>query len=485
MECIYCGAKLTKRDKCPTCGQDVRMYKRIIATSNFYYNDGLARAKVRDLSGAIESLKMCLKLNKIHIDARNLLGLIYFESGEMVDAICEWVISKNYLPTENRAGDYLDEIQNSPAKLQNINQTSKKYNQALLYCKQDSRDLAMIQLKKVLSQNPKLVKGHQLLALLYMQEHRYDQARRSLKNAAKIDNGNLTTMRYLRECSHQIHADPSRKKEEKENEDLISYVSGNETIIQPKTFKENSAVGTVINMIIGVAIGVLITWFLIVPSVKQTVRADANVAVEAANTTISDKEQQILSLQSEIENLNSQVADAQASSETDSTVLASYKQLMVAYMAYVGGDITAAGDALTTVDASLLDDTSKQAYNDINAQVNADYLSAAYEEASKAYRNGDYENAIANYEKIMELDEDYEDGTAMYNLAQSYRRNGDDASAATYFRKIVTLYPNTERASTAQRFLAEYEETMGGTDATTGNEDESGIGNADGTADAQ
>ena len=53
--------------------------------SNEYYNDALAKASVRDLSGAIESLKTSLKFNKLNIDARNLLGLIYFEMGEVVE----------------------------------------------------------------------------------------------------------------------------------------------------------------------------------------------------------------------------------------------------------------------------------------------------------------------------------------------------------------------------------------------------------------
>ena len=66
------------------------------------------------------------------------------------------------------AGEYLDEIQKNRARLESINQTIKKYNQALLYCHQDSRDMAIIQLKKVLSMNPKMVQGHQLLGLLYL-----------------------------------------------------------------------------------------------------------------------------------------------------------------------------------------------------------------------------------------------------------------------------------------------------------------------------
>ena len=167
MECYNCGAKLGKDNVCPNCGTNVRIYKKIMMASNAYYNDALEKAGVRNLSGAIWSLKESLRFNKMNIDARNLLGLIYFEMGEVVAALTEWVISKNYRPKENIASRYLDEIQNNQSRLETINQTIKKYNQALLYCKQDSRDLAIIQLKKVLSLNPKLVQGHQLLPLLY------------------------------------------------------------------------------------------------------------------------------------------------------------------------------------------------------------------------------------------------------------------------------------------------------------------------------
>ena len=45
---------------------------------------------MRNLSGAIVSLKNSLKFNKYNIDARNLLGLIYCETGEVVDALSEW-----------------------------------------------------------------------------------------------------------------------------------------------------------------------------------------------------------------------------------------------------------------------------------------------------------------------------------------------------------------------------------------------------------
>ena len=82
--------------------------------ANAAYNDGLALAKLHDLSGAIISLSMALRYDKRHTQARNLLGLVYFEYGEPVLALREWVISKNYQPDDNRADYYLKEMQPRP-----------------------------------------------------------------------------------------------------------------------------------------------------------------------------------------------------------------------------------------------------------------------------------------------------------------------------------------------------------------------------------
>ena len=62
MECYNCGARLAENDFCTACGADVAKYKKIMYASNRCYNEGLERATVRDLSGAAESLKKCLKL---------------------------------------------------------------------------------------------------------------------------------------------------------------------------------------------------------------------------------------------------------------------------------------------------------------------------------------------------------------------------------------------------------------------------------------
>lgn len=449
---MNCGAELAKDDFCPTCGIDVKVYKKIIMASNRYYNEGLAKASVRDLSGAIESLRKSLRYNKQNTVARNLLGLISYEMGDTVDALSEWVISRNLQSENNSADRYLAEIQKNPARLETINQTIKKYNQALLYCKQDSMDLAIIQLKKVLSLNPKLVKGHQLLGLLYIQDGKYDLAKRSLRCAGKIDATNTNTLRYLKEANRMLRGETAGKKNEK-NDDLRSYKSGNETIIQPTHFKDNSAFSTIINIVIGVAIGVAITWFLVVPSVQQRAQSDANSSLKESSDTIATKNQTIESLNNQIADLTSQVTDAQSSSTESANQLSSYEQLLNAYVAFRDGDVTAAGDSLGNVNPDYLSDTSKAIYDSINAEVNQAYIQTAYNQGYSAYNSQNYEEAITNLEKVVTIDETYNNGNAIYYLAQSYRNAGENDKAKEYYNKVVESYPNTERAATSQRYL--------------------------------
>ena len=98
MKCYNCGAQLDHSVNCPGCGANMKIYKKIVMASNAYYNLGLEKANVRDLSGAIDSLKMSLRFNKRNTDARNLLGLVYSETGEVV------AISSSARSKERRSG---------------------------------------------------------------------------------------------------------------------------------------------------------------------------------------------------------------------------------------------------------------------------------------------------------------------------------------------------------------------------------------------
>ena len=433
MICYKCGQEVGNAKRCPNCGADLSVFLKVRHISNAYYNLGLEQAGVRNLSGAIVSLKNSLKFNKYNIDARNLLGLIYCETGEVVDALSEWVISRSYQPKDNLASHYLDEIQQDRGRLDSVNQTIKKYNQALHYCKQDSRDLAIIQLKKVLSLNPKLVKAHQLLALLYLQDNKLELAKKTLRNAGKIDTNNTTTLRYLREVNARLkEKSPSKKPKD---DDLISYQSGNETIIMPKRFKESSIGATLVYIVIGLIVGTAITAFLIVPSVRNKAKEDAQRKLVEASDTISTNGQTIKDLEGQVEDLKNQLEE----------------QACVSY--YGSKDVTTAGKTLDKVKTKYLSDEAKTIYDDINGEVQDKYLNQLYKEGYSLYSRGKYKDAIDTLKQITDEQEDFQDGSAAYYLAQSYRKNGDLKSAKPYYQYVIENYPDTERARTSQNYV--------------------------------
>lgn len=435
-------------------------YNKIIRISNTLYNIGLEKAKVRDLSGAAECLRKSLRFYKANTQARNLLGLVYFEMGETVDALSEWVISRSLQLEDNIAEQYLESIQSNRAKLNTINQTIKKYNQALLYCKQDSQDLAIIQLKKVLSLNPNLIKGHQLLALLYMQEGRYEQAKKELRAAGRIDANNTLTLRYLKEVNLQLHGEqPSQKNSRKEKEEQIAYQSGNETIIQPANFKDNSGIMTIINIVIGMAIGVAIALFLIMPGIRQNATSDAKKSEVEANNNLTTKNQEIKKLESQIDDLNNQITNLNKKQESAQQVTDMYDKLLAGYHAYTQDDIEGAGNMLAEINPELLSESAKTVYDEVNGKVNEQYLASVYEKGSSAYNSYNYEEAVTELEKVVQMDEDYDDGNAIYYLAQSYRKLEDTENAKKYYQRVVELHPKTERARTSQSYLDEMGDT--------------------------
>lgn len=451
MICYRCGQDVGDAKRCPNCGADLTVFWKVRRISNSYYNLGLQQAEVRNLSGAVESLKNSLKFNKYNIDARNLLGLVYHEMGETVGALSEWVISQSYQPKDNLANRYLDEIQKNRGQLDTINQTIKKYNQALHYCQQDSRDLAIIQLKKVLSMNPKLIKGHQLLALLYLQDGKLELAKKSLRNAGKIDANNTTTLRYLKEVNTQLkEKSPSKKPKD---DDLISYQSGNETIIMPKRFKESSLGSTLAYIVTGLVVGAAVTAFLIVPSVKNQAKEDAKQQILEASDTISSNGQTIKDLEQQVSDLQDQLEEEANNNEKVADQIKTYERLLNAYVSYTADDVIAAGQALDKVNTSYLSKKAKSIYKDLNDEVRSQYLDKLYQEGYGYYQRGKYEDAITDLQKIVDEEEDFQDGSAAYYLAQSYRKNGDLDSAKPYYQYVIDKHPGTERARTSQNYV--------------------------------
>ena len=470
MNCYYCGCRLSEHDFCTGCGADVSMYKRIVYVSNRYYNDGLEKATVRDLTGAITSLRQSLKFDKNNIEARNLLGLVYFEMGEVVAALSEWVISKNLRPNKNIADDYIDMIQTNASRLESINTTIKKYNQALVYCKQDSLDLAVIQLKKVLSLNPKYIRAHQLLALLYINSEEWEKARKELIKCNQIDTNNTLTLRYLKEVESVLNMEDSTKTVTRKrviSDDVIKYQSGNETIIQPVNDKEKSSFSSLLNIGIGILIGIAAVWFLILPARVQTEKAKVNEELrtvseqsDAKSATIDDLNQEINTLTTQNTQLQEQL-EAYVGTNGQMSIMDVLLQAVQVYME-TPEDIEKIAEYLDKIEQeTVLEETSdsfQTTYKYLLDAVGPTLAEQYYTEGHNAYRDEKYAEAITNLERVTFYDVDYAEGEALVYLAGAYHNTGDEVKAKETYEKIIELFPDTEKARRAQQSIDEMQE---------------------------
>lgn len=457
MNCPKCNAPLVNHYVCRQCGHEDQLAKKVIYASNWHFNQGLEKARVKDLTGAINSLTMSLKYNKRNIQARNLLGLIYYHMGEMVSALSEWVISVNFQKQDNRANTYIRDVQNNPARLEHENKTIQKYNVALEYLWQGNMDVAIIELKKVININPNYIRAYQLMGLLYIRTKQYAAARKVLVQALKIDRNNITCLRYMDEINKIAGEKATTKTRRRDGFTQIN--DPNPVVIEEKSDGRytdfNTGLLSVVNVLIGVVIGAAVVWLLLVPSVKKSQAVKYNQAVVEYSSQISEKNKLITSLNKEVEDLKSandvlstQVSGAVSSQEGSST----QQKLLQAIKAYMAEDNTQAGLLLAEVDVDKLSTSDeKDIYETIYLATKDQAISTLYNQGYAYYESGEYMKAIEDLLKVLKMNAESTD--AMYYLASAYQKLADLENATLYYQQIVNNYPDSSHAADAQNAL--------------------------------
>lgn len=509
MYCFKCGCELNKTDHCPNCGADVGTYKKIIYTSNYLYNDGLQKAQVRDLSGAILSLKNSLWFNKDNLDARNLLGLIYYEIGETVAALSEWVISKNINDErlhrkQNLGAEYLAQVQASRQTMENLDSSIERYNHALECCYTDNLDVAVLQLKKVLSVNPRYLRARQLLALLYIENKQYKRADKELQRCLLLDVNNTTTLRYRKEVLSKLQPEGASqagaqnamhkanvrtvktaatgadaqtvrgrngKPKKPKVGSVIKYTADNETIIQPVNARNPGVDGFgipswIYGGVIGLLVGAAMVAFVIMPTRIQSIRTDAQKQIREISSQSDGKDSQITDLQSQVEQLNADLKDLQEEQEKNTASGGENKTdvLMESAALYVEDSVKVAdaAKALAKIDPETategMSDAFTKLYNDLYPLLRAEILQTYADSGITAYEAStpDYAAAAEDLETANKFENQDQTGQTwakrQYYLANSYYQlylaakdgSADDnnTSAEEYVTKAKAVIAN-------------------------------------------
>ena len=418
LNCKHCGGAIAVTGYCTRCGLKIDYVNKALNSSKYYYNIGLDKAMVRDMTGAEEALKLALKYDKMNIDARNLLGLVYYETGEIVQALSHWVVSVNYFDGKNVAKRYIKEIKSNPHRLEAVNNVTRKYNQALVYAQQGSKDLAFIQLRKVLSDNSRFIQGYLLLALLFIDEGRNDKAGKALKRVIKIDRTNPVAVRYFNEMGHTDEEIMNFRDYPEDEYDVDSLfmddqkklLAGQSEVdfdgdpIPVGRYKDiNFYKYSIAYIIAGVVLGLAAMWTLIIPHRDKVATNSERDLKVTFSQEIADKNVSISELQSQVDSLSAKLTNA----ETETKNL-----------------------------QSQIDK-----YGDYSAQILSDDNKARVQSAIYKYEAMTYEAAIDDLNRV--LQDNPNSDVALYYKAMCYLKLSDNNNATLVFNQLVENCPNS------------------------------------------
>jgi len=419
--------------------------------ANGYYNQGLEKAKIRDLSGAAECLKKSLHFYKYQTDARNLLGLIYYEMGETAESLVQWIISLNLQPAGNRAEEYIHRIQGKLGRLDAESQNIRKYNQSLSLAESGNDDLAILQLNRVVEVNPHFVKAHLVLALLYMRRGDYTKAGKSLYKVLQIDKNHPKALWYMSIAkAHTGRAEVERKKL---NNAFSHRQMQDDDIILPPTYKETTGWITIINIMVGLALGAAVIWFLVMPAMERQLNHLHNEEMAKVLEQVNQKSLAISALEEEKSAMEAERNDAvenlQAMEENEEGVVLQYQRLVQILKAYEARDMDTVATVYSDMDASLItDEQGAAAVAEIRTYMETEGFQVLANLGNEARDRGDPEAALGYYQKSLNVKGD--NPQVIYDMALIYQAREERDQANELFGQVVMNYPNTELAALAK-----------------------------------
>ncbi len=153
--------------------------------------------------------------------------------------------------------------------------------------------------------------------------------------------------------------------------------------------------------------------------------------------------------------------DANDEKDASAAQTVSYQKLLLAYQSYQQGGLEEATATLQEVDKKQLDAGAKQVYDSIQTEIHSKFLETAYNDGYSAYMSRNYQQAAELLQKVVDMDDTYNNGDAIYYLAQSYRCIEEYQKAADLYQKVIDEYPSSYKANNARyKYLPEVQQKL-------------------------
>lgn len=414
--------------------------------SNRFYNLAINRALDRDLFGATLLLKKALLFNSKNANARNLLGLIFFEEGSVTEALVEWLISKELVHTDfNVANEYLSKVQNDE-RLNDYFESIKLYNAAIDDISFERNDLAMIKLYKSIEKNDHNMKAMMLLSTLLLQINDHIKAGHFLLRCQKIDNGNT----FINEHMDYVLKNTKRNEvKEKRIQNVYSLKKlDTDDAILPRKYIKLSENQKIIFILIGIIIGALFYSLVLSPHRSTNSYANDNEVIKYANL-VNDQNKIIRDITIENNELKKNYEDASvklhAYEEQDKLFTSQYESLNSIITDFDSGYISRAAKTYVELDKeAITDDALITLLNQAKSRIEGIGAKRLTELGTENWNAGNRSSAISYYQLSLNINPD--DPETMFLLARLYQSFDRNTEANQLFDKIIALHPESSYA---------------------------------------
>lgn len=456
MKCPNCGFEFFEGCHCPDCGVDVYVFHKTRSASIRLYNEALGLAEEKDLSGAATNLEQSLLFDKNNVQARNLLGLIYCETGRIGDALKHWIISTSILPEGNAAAGYIDFLRKNGREMEKCNDAIRMYNQAITYLKQGSDDLAIIQLKKSIDNNPDFLDAYNLMTLCCIEDKNIKRAQHFNDIVLKRDIRNPLALHYAQLIGNTPAPSPLKKQEKAKSPVSVKKTDSNPPIPRYKRKEKTNSVlekRDLLAFLIGIAVSAVVILVLIVPALnegKDTKISELEAAVEnyAGETNMSPEE--VLSMRTELEKL--QEENKLLRSEENKQANLELLETAVSQMA--DNDYEACVTTLDSIDTVSFSEEDMAKYNSLKTTAYPKAADSYYTKGKSQFLSNNFTEAKTYLETAMKYtsNENFVDD-AIYYLGRIAEKDGDTDLAKKYYNRIVSEYPNSNQITNVKNAL--------------------------------
>ncbi len=441
MQCQICGRE-THGDICKKCLKAIKMDDRLKDMSNEYYNRGLKKAQVRDITGALKDLEKSIAYDKNNYYARNLAGLCYREIGMYGEASKNWFLSRYNEFPDNKVQDYIDEIGVELSQNKGLVKSIELYNEALV--KIGNKELAdtYTLLVEATEMNVNFVPALNLLILVHLIQRQYDRAIPLIDRVLAIDVKNEKALHYYSLAT---------KNKFRPSQLANNRLPQSETEVRTVKVLDKKMLGISVVSAVVITLAVSFGAFNFMGQNNDeydALSAKYQEALNASKTTADEYAKNIAQKDTEINTLNTEKAELESQIEGFNSI----ENLITAKNLYDEQKYVESAAKLYVVDLAFLDVEQKALYDRISNDAYTRAIKLLKSSGIEKYNASEFadskselQNAYLYCEKV-EVPE-REIAEIIYYLGMSNEALGEKTQAKEYYNILLEKYPDYAKDS--------------------------------------